>query len=199
MKKSLLILLLLSSCGQDKRFYSTCDELLNQICITYSEGSCDYFLDDICIKEQNRFLEIDKFNVVTSFLITEEKVNVFYPGLNLFDLAGQVGLSIDFCWQNGKVSTYYDSLERIEIIVRWNTTSRIRCMDKYFILAHELLHFVDFYHVPTNLGEVEHMTPHLFIRWEMVQSSLEGRNYDETNSVEGLIYAEISGICGYGE
>jgi hypothetical protein len=185
---------------------SDCSEYVSGICVyvpKYNEHSfCEYYLGGICIM-QDRFMEIDKETLVWSIFITEEHVNTFYPGLNLFELGEQEGLKIQYLWagNNQHAGTYNEKETKARVWLRSGDTitDRMECMDRYFVTMHELLHFVHFRHMYYEYTGDSHIEiPHLFTRWETQQAFIEGRMYDWTNTAEGLIYYDITNKCGYG-
>jgi hypothetical protein len=185
-----------------------CTEYINGVCLhvpSYSEHSfCDYYLGGICIIKDSRFMEIDNEMLVWSIFITEEHVNTFYPGLNMFDLGEQEGLKLQYkqAGNNQYAGTYSDSETKARVWLRSGNgiTARMECMDKYFVAMHEFLHFIHCRHFTYEYTGDSHVAiPHLFTRWESQQSVREGREYDWTNTAEGLIYYDISNECGYEE
>jgi hypothetical protein len=165
----------------------------------YSEHSfCSYYLGGICIVEDYWLMNIDLSMLVWSIYITEEHINTFYPGLNLFDLAEQEGLKLHYKSAGGNKhqGIYSDRETKAKVWLRNGSkvTPRMECMDRYYIAMHEFLHFVNSRYIKYDYGKDNcHMIPHLFTRWELKQSE----SYDWTNTAEGLIYNDISMECGF--
>ncbi|MHA2280188.1 MAG: hypothetical protein ACXAC5_04865 [Promethearchaeota archaeon] len=184
-----------------------CVEFVNGICVHIpprSEHSfCTYYLGgSICVIEDDRFMEIDLDMLVWSIFITEEHVNTFYPGLNIFELAEQEGLKLHYkrAGTNQYKGTYSDRETKARVWLRSGNgiTRRMECMDRYEVAMHEILHFLDSRYIMSETDD-PHMVPHLFWPWEHQQAYIEGRDPEQSNYAMGLIYYDISNECGYDE
>jgi len=72
---------------------------IDNVCVHIPESRyslCAYYLNDICIAKDSRFIEIDIEILIWTLLITESHINSFYPGLDLFTLAAEENLREHF-------------------------------------------------------------------------------------------------------
>lgn len=133
--------------------------------------------------------------LVWTLFITEGHVNDFYPGLNIFELGKTEKLILHYkrASTNQHLGIYNDTEVIATVWIRSGDriTDRIGCMDRYEVAMHEVLHFIDNRHIFSEPND--HTTPHLFKKWEILQSE----DYDWSNTAEGLIYRDISNRCGY--
>jgi len=194
--KYLLISILFVGCGEGK-------VIVKPEPITQEHSFCTYDIDNICVMEDNRFADIDPETLSWSLNITEEYFNLFYPGLNLSSLSESEGFKIHYRFANinTKYQGEYSNLETTAYIYLRTgdgITDRIKCMDKYYIAMHEVLHFINSRYLEYDITiDYLHMVPHVFYQWESQTSVEEHREWDQTNIIEGLIYYDISNMCGY--
>ncbi len=187
MNKSVVLLLCLLGCGDDNNterippphVYDFCTYHLDNICVLYADGK-----------------DVDENTLLWTFNIMEEKVNVFYPGLNLSDLAEQFGPKLEYRWADGSTE-YQGTYDDLKMLARVNLrraegiTNRMKCMDRYYISSHELLHFIAIRYIDEKYRLVNNEVPYIFVHW-----ALEN-NIDPEETAEQLIYEELSPMCGY--
>jgi len=149
---------------------------------------CDYVVNNVCVAESN--MNIDKDMLSWSFDVVEEEVNVFYPGLDLSSLAGENNLTLMYLWVSNLDPTrgkYSDSTVCMKVYLRNSSSMEpwMECMDRYFIAAHEMLHFIADRYLYFEYEDGDpHNVPGLFTN-------------PEGEAAEDYIYSRIRVECGF--
>lgn len=157
---------------------------------------CDYDVNGTCVRIEDRFMDVDPAELSWMLGRLEYEVNFFYPGLDFDALAEQEFLKIDYRWAN--ISTehsglYYHTTTTARVNLRRgdNITPLMGCVDRYYVAAHEVLHFIVDRYLLLSTYELDdvHNIPYIFRRWAMI----EDLPYDYT--VEGRLYTMIWRRC----
>lgn len=157
---------------------------------------CDYDINGACVRVEDRFMDVDPAELSWMLGRLEYEVNFFYPGLDFNALAEQEFLKIDYRWVNRSTEyagLYYNSTTTARINLRSGDTITplMKCVDRYYIAAHEVLHFIVARHLffDTSILEDVHIVPYIFNRW----ARSEDMPHDYT--VEGRLYTMIWRRC----
>lgn len=160
---------------------------------TIDHSGC-LWVEGICIIDRNFRIDQDEFVWILDQ--TQKEVEVSYSGLDLFQLAIDEGLKVEYLWADSTNirGTYSDRGTHIRIYLKRgpNVKPCMECMDRNFVLSHELLHFVayrflDFDYIDSDV----HNVPHLFEHW----AKINNMPIDET--IEKRLYENIRLDCGY--
>jgi hypothetical protein len=156
---------------------------------------CEFTVEGACVILYSPNMKVDPVILSMYLSYLEYEFNYFFPGLDLSDLAEQEQLDIVYKWANwstnhqGEYADYettaYIYLRRGEAIV-----PRIECNDRYFIVLHEVLHFLaERYLFYAYVDGDVHNVPNLFRRWAL----LNDQSLDLT--VEGRLSTMVSRYC----
>jgi len=183
MRKLISLALLLSACGQEVP-----PEPKPQ---PHEISFCDYDIDGVCVVKENRFIDIDPEIISWGLNTLEYEVNFFYRGLDFQTLAEENGFRIKYRWANRNTEyqgTYSDLDTTANVYLREgeNITPRMKCSDRYFVMLHEVLHFISDRYLEWNYkdGDV-HNVDYIFDHWALLNNlpvdySVEGRLYTMT-------------------
>lgn len=153
---------------------------------------CDYDIEGICVIEHSPHMDVDPSTLSWMLSTLEYEVQYHYPSFNLSNLAQKHSLDMQFKWAGRNTTDQGVYLERrtsIEVNLRRgdNIIPRMKCLDRYFVTAHEVLHFAAV-RLEIEPDDV-HNVPYIFRRW----TSYNDLPHDQ--SVEGRMYTMIRRKC----
>ena len=162
---------------------------------------CSFEADGVCVIEDYKgSMNIDSAFVSYIFSTLEYEVNFFYPGLDFAKLAEEFKLKLNYKWADRNTQyqgTYsdYETWARVWLRRGETITPLMECMDRYYIAAHEVLHFVADRHLgfvanpedewPFSVHNVEY----IFRAWAT------SNNLPVEYTVEGRLYTMIWRRC----
>lgn len=140
-------------------------------------------------------MDIDPLLLSKYLQYLEYEVNYYYPGLDLEYEARLTNLDIVYKWADYHTQyqgEYDDTNTEANVYLR-NTdlvTARMRCMDRYVVAMHEILHFVcDRYLGLTYPDGDVHNVANVFQHWAIIT------NQPMDLTVEGRLYTLIRREC----
>lgn len=150
---------------------------------------CDYSVDEICVIDKWG-ANIDIVLLSNTISKLEIETNVFYP-LDLLKMIGNNKLSVEFRWatfNTGSLKGNFEPPNHILVYLRNgdNINDQMKCMDRYFIFSHEMLHFISYC-----LGYMldnPHNIPHIFREWARI-------NCVPDDTVEQMMYEYTRFLC----
>lgn len=122
----------------------------------------------------------DAFIQKAFYYDSKNHYRIFTKVVNYLDLARQNGLQIEFVdkplmvdGQSVRGVTYSDNT--IQIAYPGPATDQANCMDTYYVLSHELLHFAcanGAYGDCNKHNNHDHMVPYVFVEWGLKVESI---------------------------
>lgn len=187
MSNKVLLVLLISSCVEEPKEESAPTPTEYTIC-TYVEGVC-------VVEEGLSSMDIDIDTLTWTLQTIEYEANFYYPGLNFSALAEYEGFKLIYKWADWHTQypgTYSDIDTTARVYLRRGDgiTPRMECSDRYFVAAHEVLHFIaSRYLLETFENKDAHDVEYIFKHWAMIN------NLPADYPVEGRLYTLTWYMC----
>lgn len=183
-----VVMCLLCACGQD-----TTIKPENK---PQEFSMCDYYVEKTCVIEHSPHMDINPEILSWGLNTLEYEVNFYYPNLDFEKLAQDTEFRIEYKWAkrfHTKHQGVYDDID-IAAIVNLrrgdSLNSLMRCMDRYFVVLHEVLHFIADRYLEYEYNEADiHDVEFIFKHW----ASLNELPHDYT--VEGRLYTMVRHMC----